>query len=318
MNQKNKKTVVIGFIFLFIICFVNLKKIEIDLIAPTQAEVKSIVKNNEITIKKPIQTENDTEAKSVEKNMTDVDVYCKLEEAKAAITMSGDIKIQFGQYGNYPIEYGQYAFVYSSTCPKDRYSVVRFDKYGNIKTELDCQTASMEDLAKVSSVTQWSLKETQSKSNEYNFALLNIGQLLVLCPDQGFQLTRVGHFVLNNGMLMNSDGCYLWHNGDELNPNGAPIVLKIKNDKLKEDGCFKFSKQCIATMDTEDKVVTSLKYIDSLRSGVDFNGDLKKTKRPIFYANAVEMLNSKERGPTGIVNWQYVSSLKFPIDCRLK
>jgi flagellar basal body rod protein FlgG len=158
-------------------------------------------------------------------------------------------------------------------------------------------------------------RKKEFKKNEFNFALLGSGQFLVMCPNSGFQLTRRGHFTQHGGLLRDDQGCFLWHNGDELNPQGGPITIEASDDKLDEQGCFVNSKQCIAQIDLQDQIIKNVNFKDAKNLQIDFEGDLKKTTRSAILSNTLEQLDTKLRGPTGIPSWDYVDNLEFPIDC---
>lgn len=315
-----KKTIAILF-FLVIIgyFFKKSKYIELSVIGKTEAHIDKNSKSKIDKLNASEQIHKVSKLKMTDSSKTSElsprEVYC-LVSKKTSITLSGDIKIQSGHYGNYPNGFGTYAFVRSSQCPDNKYSIVKIDKNGDVEKELDCQFASIEEIVVQSGVTQWNLEKKEPKIGEYNFALLGPGQFLVLCPTSGFQLTRRGHFVSHEGLLRDDQGCFLWHNGDRLKPNGGPITLGATQDKLNKNGCFEKSKQCIAQIDLSDPIIKNITYKDAKNLLVDFDGDLKKTTRSEVLSNALEQLDTVFRGPTGIGNWDYVESLEFPISCE--
>ncbi|MBC7457863.1 MAG: hypothetical protein H7235_06265 [Bdellovibrionaceae bacterium] len=288
--------------------------IEVSLIGKTEASEKKYLKNNNLI--KTITTSKNRKSEVHKKsNLSIIEIYCLLSK-NSSITLSGDIKIQSGHYGEYPNGMGTYVYVRSSQCPDDKYSVLRIDKNNHIESQLDCQYANFEDILKTIDTPVWPIVKKEIIDGEYNFALLGPSQFLTYCPPTGFQLTRRGHFIFDKGMLRNDLGCFLWNNGDELNAHG-PVVLANTKDSINASGCFINAKQCIAQLDFTDSVVQKIRFRDSNNIEIDFYGDLKNnTTRSVVQSDAVEQLDTYRRGPTGILNWDYVESLQFPIKCE--
>ena len=305
---------------MFLIAYYTLqsKRIELDVFGKVEASPKKNVdfKNSKENVLLDVSNISKSKIAHVFKKrvLSKKEIYFLISK-KSSITMSGDIKIQSGHYGLLPDGLGTYAFVRSSQCPDNKYSIVRIDKNGVIESELDCQFASIEDIITRSGVTQWNIDKKEPKVGEYNFALLGPGQFLVLCPHSGFQLTRRGHFILQAGLLRDDQGCFLYHNGDKLNPQGGPITLNNSQDELQKNGCFENSKQCIAQIDLQDPIIQNITYKNAKNLLVNFEGNLKNTTRSSVLSNALEQLDTNLRGPTGIGNWDYIESLDFPINC---
>lgn len=162
-------------------------------------------------LSKNIQTTPRERSKSNKgNNRNDPDLerlYCKIKQMDPNITLDGDVKIFAGGYN--PEDPGEYAWIHSSECPKDKYSIVKINSSDALEMNLDCHDATMEDLVAESGL-QWSITYNGPKKNEYKFALNGKGQFLVYCPlEKSFFLTRDVHFLPDDsGFLRNSAGLY--------------------------------------------------------------------------------------------------------------
>ena len=321
MNRK-RYLIFSAAIVLFLLIYTE--KISIYLIPKSEAVAFNIKGYNN----KFIVSKNTALTKKVEKNypaespqtnqkkeFTKNDMYCLIQKKTPEITLTGDVKIEFNSYGPYPDGLGQYAWIYSSDCPEDKHSLVKINKEGHVEVAIDCKDATLEQLSSEEGI-QWTISETVAEPGQYNFAINGPGQFLVYCPIEGFHLTRRGQFTLHEGLLGDVHGCFLWQNGDEINPKGGPVTLIDPDDQLNDDGCFKNSKQCVAMMDFKDPAVQDFKYKDSTLFSVNFEGDLKKTTRSQILTNSLEDLDNPERGLTGISKWAFIPSLEFSINCN--
>ncbi|OFZ12151.1 MAG: hypothetical protein A2Z20_01495 [Bdellovibrionales bacterium RBG_16_40_8] len=248
------------------------------------------------------------------KTMSDRDVYCLIEKTTPYIPLGGEVKIVHGEYNEYPNGLGVYAWIYSSQCPTETYSIVRIDSKNKVETAIDCKNTSFEELVAESGL-QWNVDEVMGLAGQYNFAISGPGQFLVYCPNLGFHLSREGQFHFSNGLLEDSHGCFLWQNGDNINPQGGPITLENDSDELNNEGCFKNSGQCVAILDFKDQLVKQFQYVGPDLFSVEIDGDLKQTTRSRIFSNALERLDDPERGSTGIQKWESIENMKFPINC---
>jgi len=142
------------------------------------------------------------------KETIDERVFCMLKSATTKITLGGDVKIV--SRGPYPPDDKILAWVYSSQCPDNFYSVVKINKAGEVETEIDCHETTLEELSKESSL-QWNVDEHAAELDSFNFAISGHGQFLVYCPEEKkFFLTRRGHFEFNEGLLQDVHGYHTW------------------------------------------------------------------------------------------------------------
>jgi hypothetical protein len=234
-------------------------------------------------------------------------IYCLIQQKAQFLPTSGDVKIQ--------VPRGKFAALYSSACPHDTYSIVELGQTTEqFRVMVDCRDATMETLMKLSE-SQWEIKDQESRPGEFNFAIAGPGNFLVYCPGEGFVLTRRGHFRYSHGKLENDDGCYLWRAADAENPGGAILTLPSPSEVLIGD-CFAGSDQCVANVELTDPGITGMTYIDVDHISVSFEGLPAAGGRALIFSDALEDLDHRDRGHTGLIRWDSVPSLKFPITCK--
>ena len=206
-----------------------------------------------------------------------------------------------------------FAWIKSPECPDGTYSIVHFEDNGNVTQEIDCRTASLKEIA-VRSGMQGTIEDVPSKKGNVNFAIAGNGYFALSCPNAYRIFTRNGHFHREpNESLVNSDGCAL------LNRSGR----FFRSSDLDPSGCSS-SGECVATVDPYFDEIYNLEYLNSYsfyakdlgQFGEFSKKRIDKALMPTFFANALEDIQSQDRGPTS-VSW--VDSLHLNItetDCQ--
>ncbi len=340
MKKLNFKTSV--FLLLLFVVIFSLK-LEVSLFPKASSETKSNRSNSNLVATHPSLSKIDNSKKiktnEIEdeekyprkrngengdlnkKTRTDIFVYCELDKLNLNIPLNGVIKIFGGIAPEFLNDDGEnlYAWVYSSTCPPDTYSIVnarknKGDSSWEIVSVMDCRDVTLGDLS-VHSGMQFEIDSIDNKKeNEFYFAINGPGYFQLLCKNNQYYITRLGTFYRQpSGSLMDSNGCRL------VNDHKKPITV-AKDDKLsqKRFNCFKLSNQCIRIIDPVSPAVREYEYVDPFYLWVDIdeNADSDVMAYGQVLENAIEVLDTPDRGPTGILSWKSVAALPDVINCN--
>lgn len=256
-------------------------------------------------------------------------ILCILKSLNLNIPLVRDIRIQgrlkeFDSKGpNYRIS-NFVAWVYSSDCPIDTYSVVQGSK---VETGLespkekwqtdkviDCRDTNLGELV-MNSGQQGDIKESQNNyEDEYNFAIKGDGSFLLRCEDGGTYMTRKGDFVTSDlGFLMTKSGCYV------LNPYQRPIFIGAakRAEFSTKTNCFTSTWQCLAVVKNTESAIKGYEYADKLHLRVELDpySYIGISSDSEILEDSLEDLDPHDRAATGIFSWDNIKEVQMPANC---
>lgn len=275
---------------------------------PVVTAQKSLLQNNDTITEKNSYAENNEIDDDGENYLQAKKVFCLLKRSPSTVPKNGDVRISYSTLGENG-EFGSYAMVWSPVCPKDMYSMVKFNKDQKIEKQIDCRKTNQVQLS-LELQRQWSILEAPTSENELNLALAGPGYFPTFCPGKGFKLTRSGRFNISEaGNIIDSSGCFLWSMPSDQNPQGGPFTSEDADLYLSEGfdeyGCLS-NNRCLGPIDPLAHDIAKMNYNDSVSIWTDL--DLKKLSPDPgskIYKDAIEDLENPLRGPTGWENPEF-------------
>lgn len=201
-------------------------------------------------------------------------------------------------------------YIFNRRCPSLRYSILQISDQGEILNYKDCESVSEVDLMRQTHF-QFNLEPSYRSEESFDLALVGPGYFVVFCPLKGgMYVTRKGDFNYFNGLLVNSDDCYLAETKTSI------LGLRFK-ESINQDGCFEKQKKCIATIDLRDYSSSDFEYIDSnylkfayTNYGID---ELPKySKNTQIHQNFVENRPASNIDDYGMPQWDTSDLIQMP------
>lgn len=225
-------------------------------------------------------------------------IICEFKKLRTLVPQTGKVRIHATKSS--PPFLGNYIWIKSPECPKDKYSIVFFSDDGHISKEINCLETNFTELMKFSG-EQADVDDVKINNPKFlNLAISGGGYFILRCPDKKLLLTRAGNFTKGPDQnLFNKDNCVV------LNERAEPFVAsKVIGENI---GCSP-EGDCLGIYDPGRDSIQELKYLNSYsftaESGIIPNQSITqigpKELRPYFITNALERLNDPKRGATGV------------------
>jgi hypothetical protein len=239
---------------------------------------------------------------------------CELKN-QVDIPLTGELRIQ-----TLPLDDGgRVAYVYSSACPRDLYSLVRFSFEGKASVVSDCRKNSITELA-LQGPMQSTVIDRPPAPGELNLALSGPGLFLAWC-NEGFRAVRNGKFLVKeDGMLTTEDGCLVWSRPTEQGATGEPLFLQAGDKEIFFDGCTQ-GRRCLAILDPNKVTDQGPELIGSQEFALKhFSLDslfqqLNNNQFTYVFENALEDLNNPDLGLTGAEKIDLWESIPANFNC---
>jgi preprotein translocase subunit YajC len=153
--------------------------------------------------------------------------YCRLLNANAGIPLTGKIKILSNIYqSDGEGKPGFWAWVQSSDCPPQTFSIVDLDLAGHVKKVVDCRHTSREEIITGAGI-QAQIIEVPQGPTEFKVAIRWAGFFVLDC-ESGLFLSRSGNFKVVEGQIR-ANNCFV------LDQNG--VHFDAKGEDIDERGC---------------------------------------------------------------------------------
>lgn len=245
--------------------------------------------------------------------LTDEDLYCLAKGA--GVALSGDVRFNSTVLFDGRKNWGTIILVSSSACPRESYSIVRFDSQGRLNEKtMDCRTTPLAQTI-LEYGRQWNVVDATPVAGEENFAISGGGYFVKHCGDAGVMITRDGRFRYNEeGILVDESGeCEVRSSPTRAAPRGGPIAMS--DGALDENGC-QANGVCLSVIDPVMHGAKNYAFVDDRH----LRGNEETLSRGRIgglhlFRDAYEDLDDASRGMTGFEKPERWSALQREPDC---
>jgi hypothetical protein len=246
----------------------------------------------------PVRSQVTASTEASDADVSNDEAYCRLLKSNVHILLQGELKMISSIYGSDEDgNSGFWAVVQSSECPPKTFSKVQIDSFGRVRTLIDCQRTTPEQIALKAGV-QGAAMKVPVGAGEVKLSIYRGGFFVVDCLGE-LRLTRDGDFKTQKGVLKQKECVVLGNDGE---------AFRLKGENFDEQGCTK-SGRCLALVYPKDP--SSVEIIDrvSLRAKED------PLKYPVaerqLFLDTLEDFSDPRVGPLG-PDWEKIPNFDRP------